>query len=288
MADKAAWKDRSWYKVVKKLIGRKTALFGIVVFLLLVFMALFGNHITPYDPATPSASEMFQPPSATHLFGTDSMGRDMLSRVIDGAKITLMVSVIAVLIAMVIGTLLGLLSGYMGGVIDIIITRLIEAISVFPMILFALIITTILGVGTQNIMIAIGVAYVPAFTRIVRAMTLTVKEREYIDSAKVIGLNRAEILWRYVLPNVYSVIIVQASLAAAGAILSEAALGFMGVGVQPPEASWGSMLKVGYNYLNNAPWMSIVPGFAIVITVLALNLLGDGLRDALDVRVRAD
>ena len=274
--------------VVKKFAKRKTAVAGSVIIGLLVILALFGKWIMPFDPYTADGYSKMLSPSLTHPFGTDNLGRDMLSRVVDGARVTLFISVVSVSISLILGTMLGLLAGYLGGGIDRVIMRIVEAISSFPMILLALVISTILGSGVKNVIIAIGLAYTPAFIRVIRSMTLTVKECEYIQSAVAVGLNHRQILMRYILPNVSSVIIVQASLSAAQAILSEASMGYIGVGVQAPEASWGSMLKAGYNYMGNAPWMSLFPGIAIVITVLSLNFIGDGLRDALDIRLRND
>ena len=269
--------ESNFYKVWRKLIRRRVAAAGLIVCAVILILVVFGDLISPYDPQQINTIEALQPPSAAHWFGTDEMGRDLFSRVIYGARLTMAVSVVAVAISLAAGTAL-----------DLVISKCIEALSAFPMIMFALTITAILGPGLRNVMIAIGVAYVPAFARIVRGMTLTVREREYIESAVSIGLNRVEILLRYVLPNVSSVIIVQASLAAASAILSEASMSFLGVGVQAPQASWGAMLKAGYNYLSMAPWMSVFPGVAIVLAVLALNFVGDGLRDALDVRLKMD
>ena len=280
--------ESNFYKVWRKLIHRRVAAAGLIVCAVILILVVFGDLISPYDPQQINTIEALQPPSAAHWFGTDEMGRDLFSRVIYGARLTMAVSVVAVAISLAAGTALGLISGYAGGAVDLVISKFIEALSAFPMIMFALTITAILGPGLRNVMIAIGVAYVPAFARIVRGMTLTVREREYIESAVSIGLNRVEILLRYVLPNVSSVIIVQASLAAASAILSEASMSFLGVGVQAPQASWGAMLKAGYNYLSMAPWMSVFPGVAIVLAVLALNFVGDGLRDALDVRLKMD
>lgn len=281
-------KASNFYKVWRKLIRRRVAAIGLVVCAILVILVIFGDFLSPYDPQAINTPEALQGPNLSHPFGTDEMGRDVLSRVIYGARLTMLVSVVAVAISLVAGTALGLVSGYVGGWVDLVISKFIEALSAFPMVMFALTISAILGPGMRNVMIAIGVAYVPAFARIVRGMVLTVREREYIENAVSVGLNWFEILIRYVLPNVSSVIIVQASLAAASAILSEATMSFLGVGVQAPEASWGTMLKTGYNYLSMAPWMSVFPGIAIVVVVLALNFVGDGLRDALDVRLKMD
>jgi peptide/nickel transport system permease protein len=208
------FKSSNQYKVWRKLIHRKVAAIGLVICAIILFLVIFGDLISPYNPQKINTVEALQPPGAAHWFGTDEMGRDVFSRVIYGARLTMAVSVVAVAIALVAGTALGLVSGYIGGGVDLIISKFIEALSAFPMIMFALTITAILGPGLKNVMIAIGVAYIPAFARIVRGMTLTVREREYIENAVSIGLNRFEILIRYVLPNVSSVIIVQASLAA--------------------------------------------------------------------------
>lgn len=275
-------------QVAKKFARRKTAMAGLIVIAVLIILIVFGKFIVPFDPYMMDPTCKSAAPSAVHLFGTDNMGRDMLSRVIDGARVTLIISITSVAISLVLGTILGLLSGYLGGAVDRMVMRIVEALSSFPMILLALVISTILGSGIKNVIIAIGLAYTPAFIRVIRSMTLTVKECEYIQSAVAAGLTRTQILVRYILPNVSSVIIVQTSLSAAQAILSEASMGYIGVGVQAPEASWGSMLKAGYNFMETAPWMSIFPGIAIVLTVLALNFIGDGLRDALDVRLRND
>ena len=194
----------------------------------------------------------------------------------------------AVLIAMTLGTTLGLLAGYYKGRIDTVISSITDAVWSFPTIILALAITTALGPGLTNVLIAIGIVFTPAFTRVVRSMVLSVREMEYVQGAKAIGLSDFRIIVRYILPNVFPVIIVQASLNAAQAIISEASLSFMGLGIQPPEASWGYMLKSGYPYLWVAPWLSIYPGLLILLIVLALNFLGDGLRDALDVRLKAE
>lgn len=275
-------------RIIKKFFKRKTAMIGFIIICLELLLIIFGDYIMPFDPYKTDAGAKFLAPSAIHWFGADNLGRDMLSRVVDGSKATLLISISSVAIALVLGVFLGLISGYIGGAVDRLIMRIVEAISAFPLILFALVISAIMGPGTKNVIIAIGLAYTPAFIRVVRSMTLSVKELEYVQSGIAAGLNRIQILLKYILPNVSSVIIVQTSLSAAQAILSEASLGYLGVGVQAPQSSWGSMLKAGYNYLQTAPWMSIFPGIAIVLTVLSLNFIGDGLRDALDVRVRLD
>lgn len=280
---------RKFKITMKRLLSSKLATLGLALFLLMVLLAIFAPIIEPYDPLEVNVVEKLQPPSAKHWFGTDELGRDVLSRTIEGARISIVVGVVAVLIALLCGTILGVLAGYYGGKVDAIISGFIDAVWAFPTIILALAITTALGPGLFNVLLAIGIVFTPNFARIVRSMVLTVRETEYVQGARAIGLNDFEIIMRYVIPNSFSVIIVQTSLNAAQAILSEASLSFLGLGISAPAASWGAMLKTGFNYLSRgAFWLSIVPGCAIMLTVLALNFLGDGLRDALDVRLRME
>lgn len=276
------------YRVYRKLTRNKLAVFGIVILLLLIFSALFYPLIAPYPYDLTDFMASYQPPSTTHLLGTDELGRDLLSRILYGSQITIGVGVGAVFIAMVVGVTLGLVSGYFRGRVDAVITSILDAIWAFPTLILALAITAILGPGLRNVLIAIGIVYTPGFARVVRSMVLSVRETEYVQGAKSIGLSNLKIIWRYVIPNISSVIIVQASLNAAQAIIAEASLSFLGLGVQAPAASWGSLLKTGYQYIHIAPWLSIFPGICIMLTVLALNFLGDGLRDALDVKIKTD
>lgn len=274
--------------VIRKLYNRKTAFIGMIICIIMVLTALFGSLLCPYPPDQTNTKNALEAPGAAHWFGTDELGRDLLSRVLDGARISLLVSIVSVTIALVLGAVLGLLSGYIGGKADAALSVVIEAICAFPMILLGLVIAAIIGPGNLNVMLAIGIANTPAFARIIRGMAMSIRSREYVESAVASGLNHFEIITRYVFPNLSSVLIVQSSLAAAAAILSESTLSFMGLGVQAPAASWGTMLKVGYQYMGTAPWMSIFPGLAILLTVLALNFFGDGLRDALDVKISTD
>ena len=275
-------------KTLRKLLHNKLAAAGIVICLAMMIIAIFAPFFAPHDPNYQTFSDILQKPSAEYPMGTDNLGRCVYSRVIYGTRITIVVGVVAVLIAMTLGTTLGLLAGYYKGRIDTVISSITDAVWSFPTIILALAITTALGPGLTNVLIAIGIVFTPAFTRVVRSMVLSVREMEYVQGARAIGLSDFRIIVRYILPNVFPVIIVQASLNAAQAIISEASLSFMGLGIQPPEASWGYMLKSGYPYLWVAPWLSIYPGLLILLIVLALNFLGDGLRDALDVRLKAE
>lgn len=278
-------KQRRFFHKFRK---SKLAMVGTFICIVVVFVALTGAWISPYEPSATSVRERFSAPSLAHPLGTDELGRDMLSRIIAGTQITVIVGVCAVLIALVLGTIFGLIAGYYGGMLDTIISGFMDAVWSFPAIILALAITTVLGASVRNIFIAIGIVYTPNFCRLVRSRALSIREAEYVQSAKAIGLNDFEIITRYVLPNMVSTLIVQVTLSCAKAIIAESSLSFLGLGVQPPAASWGSMLKSGYPYLDRAPWLSIFPGLAIMLLVLGLNFLGDGLRDALDVRIRTD
>lgn len=272
----------------KKFRKNKLAMFGMAICVLVLFVTIAGPVISPYEASTTSVKERFSPPSAVHWLGTDELGRDTLSRIIAGARITVIVGVCAVMIALVLGTIFGLIAGYYGGIVDTVISGFMDALWSFPAIILALAITAVLGASIRNIFIAIGIVYTPNFCRLVRSRALSIRETEYVQGARAIGLNDFEIITRYMLPNMSSTLIVQVTLSCAKAIIAEASLSFLGLGVQPPAASWGSMLKSGYPYLDRAPWLSIFPGLAIMLLVLGLNYLGDGLRDALDVRIRAD
>jgi peptide/nickel transport system permease protein len=240
--------------------------------------------IAPYDPLAMEMRDRLLPPSAAHLFGTDDFGRDILSRIIYGARISLQVGMIAVGIAGSIGITLGLVAGYFGGFIDGLIMRVMDVIFAFPAILLAITIMALLGPSTANVMIAIGIVYIPIFARIVRGTTLALKALDYVEAARACGSTAWRILWGHILPGTWGEITVQVTLSLAYAILAEAALSFLGLGTQPPEPSWGSMLSFGREWVREAPWFSFFPGLAIFITVLSLNLVGDGWRDALDPR----
>lgn len=274
-------------KFMGLVISNRAALVGLVIIILIVFVAVFGSFIMPYDPNTGELSSSLQTPSAYHLFGTDEQGRDIFSRVIDGAKISLRVGIIAVAIALSIGTIVGSICGYFGGRLDMFLMRIMDVILAFPSLLLAIAFMAALGRGIDKAVIAISIVTIPEYARIVRGCVLSVRESEYVQAAKAIGNGDFVIIFKHVLPNILSPIIVRATLGISGAILDAAALGFLGLGVQPPYAEWGTMLGSGRTYFYNAPYIILFPGLAITITVLAFNLLGDGLRDALDPKLNA-
>jgi peptide/nickel transport system permease protein len=252
---------------------------------LVALAAVAAPWLAPYPP-NDMGVDLLAPPSLGHPFGTDDLGRDILSRVIHGASVSVVVGLIAVGTAAVVGVPLGLLAGYRGGLTDTVLMRVLDGLMAFPAILLAIAIMAVLGPSLQNAMIAIGVIYIPPFARIVRASVLSLREREFVDAARGLGAGALRVALGHVLPNCLSPVIVQASLGMGYAILVEAALSFLGLGVQPPQASWGSMLAEGRGFLDRAPWFATFPGLAIFVTVLGLNFVGDRLREALDPRLR--
>lgn len=269
-------------------LGRSpNAMIGLVLVLILVFVALFAPVIAPYDPLEVRPSAGLEPPGPAHWLGTDALGRDMFSRIIFGARISLQLGLVAVSIAAVIGTLVGLLGGYYRGVLDAIVVAGVDILLAFPNILLALAITYALGINLTNLMIAVGIAAIPTYVRVVRSTVLTIKENAYIDAARISGCSNLRIILHHILPNSFAPIIVLATLGVASAILSGSALSFLGLGTKPPTPEWGVMLAEGRGFMMNAWWVTTFPGLAIMITVLAINLLGDGLRDALDPRLRS-
>ena len=252
--------------------------------MLFVAVAVFAPYLAPYDPARTDFLSVRQPPSAEYPLGSDDVGRDVLSRVIYGARASLMAGVVSVAIALLLGVPLGLISGYYGGLLDEVVMRVVDAALAFPFLILAIALAAALGPSLQNAMIAIGVAYAPIFTRLTRGQVLAVRSRDYVESARAVGAGDSRILAYYILPNSLAPILVQATLAVAEAIIAESALSFLGLGIQPPMPSWGGMLNTAKNFMNQAPWMAIFPGLSIFFTVLAFNLFGDGLRDALDPR----
>lgn len=275
-----------WRDAGRRLIRHKLAMFGASVLLVVVVMGIFGPGITPYDPNGMDFGDRFAIPSMEHWMGTDDFGRDIFSRIIIGARVSLQVGFIAVSVATIIGTGLGLVAGYSTRMTDEIIMRAMDVLYAFPAILLAIAIMAALGKGIGNAMIAIGVVYVPIFARIARAAVLGIRNEEFILAARAMGAGDIRILAIHVLPNVLSPIIVEITLSLAFAILAEAALSFFGLGTQPPDPSWGRMLSEGRDFFRQSGWMGVFPGLAIFFTVMGFNFLGDGLRDALDPKMR--
>lgn len=264
----------------------RLALFGAAVLAVLAVVALLAPWLAPYSPAAQNLPASLQPPGPAHLFGTDEFGRDILSRLIYGTRVSLLVGFFSVAIALAGGGFLGMLAGYYGGWVDNIIMRVMDVMLALPTILLAIVIVTSLGPGLTNVMVAVGISLIPNFARVAKAAVLGVRELEYIEAARASGAGNLRIIFRHILPNSLAPVIIQATLSVAGAILSAAALSFIGLGAQPPTPEWGSMLSSGRAFLRDAPHVTTFPGLAILLTVLALNLFGDGLRDALDPRLQ--
>lgn len=248
--------------------------------------ALFADHIAPYSPYDLDIASMLQGPSAAHWLGTDELGRDVLSRTIHAAKISMQVAVIAVGVGLIGGTVIGIVAAYFGGLIDTLLMRFMELLFSFPAILLAVILMASLGTSILNAMIAIGIIFIPGFSRLARAATHGVLRQQYVDAARTVGMSDARILFREILPNVVAPLLVEAAVAFAYAVLLESALSFLGLGAQPPEPSWGNMLNTGRGFMEQAPWLGIIPGLAMFLCVLGFNLLGDGLRDFFDPHLR--
>lgn len=269
-----------------RLRRRPGAVVGLVVVIAFLVIAVGADLLAPYDPTTTDWSAVRKAPSLAHPFGTDEIGRDVLSRVMYGARASLMAGVISVALALAIGLPVGLTAGYLGGVVDGALMRLTDALIACPFLILAIAFAAFLGPSLANAMIAIGLSATPIFIRLVRAQVQAVKVEEYIEAARAVGNPPWRIALRHILPNVLPAIMVQATLTIAAAIIAEASLSFLGLGQQPPAPSWGSMLNIAKNFLSQAPWMAVWPGVSIFLAVLAFNLLGDGLRDATDPRAR--
>ncbi|MBS7344619.1 MAG: ABC transporter permease [Caryophanon sp.] len=275
------WKE-AWRSYKKS----KVALVGAAIVLFVVFLAIFGPLLAPQGINEQDLSQRLLPPSAEHWFGTDDFGRDIFSRIILGARISIAVGFFSVMLSIIVGTFLGIVAGYYGGWLDTIISRIFDILLAFPSILLAIAIVSILGPSLQNALIAIAIINIPNFGRLVRSKVLSVKQEEYIMAARAIGMKNKRILWKHILPNSMTPVIVQGTLAIATAIIEAAALGFLGLGAQAPTPEWGKMLADARIYLLNAPWTIVFPGVAIMLTVLGFNLMGDGLRDALDPKMK--
>jgi peptide/nickel transport system permease protein len=269
-------------RAVRRVLRDPRALAGLGVVLLLVFTALFAPWLAPRDPIAQDLMVMLEGPGPGHWLGTDELGRDILSRLIHGTRISLYVGVVAVAIQLFAGTFLGLVAGYFGGKLDGLIMRMMDIILAFPSLLLALAIAFALGKNLTNAMLAIGIVGIPGFARLVRGQVLTVRERDFIQAARALGGKDRRIIWKHILPNTAPPLIVQVSLSLAFAVLTEASLSFLGLGAAPPAPSWGSMLSMARGYMDSAPWLALAPGAAIFILVLGFNLLGDGIRDAFD------
>ena len=273
-------------RFIRVFMGRKIVIFGMVVIGLLMLTAIFAPWLAPYNPNDPSLKNTLASPSSAHLLGTDSLGRDTLSRIIYGSRPALVVGLIAVSIAAFIGMTLGLLAGFYGRFISVIIMRSMDALMSTPMILLAVTIAALLGGGLKNVVIALGIALIPSYARLMCGQVLTVKQNDYITASKAGGASNLRIMLAHILPNCFPPLIVLMTMQIGTAILSEASLSFLGIGIKPPVAAWGSMVSEGYQNMLRAPVLSIAPGVAIMLVVFAFNMVGDGLRDALDPKLR--
>ena len=271
-------------RALRRLIRRRGAMAGLLIVVFFVTVALAAPWVAPYDPLQTSWTAVRKAPSTAHLFGTDEIGRDVLSRVIFGARASLLAGLVSVCIALSLGVPIGLLAGYAGRWSDALISRITDAMLATPFLILAIALAAFLGPSLTNAMIAIGISATPIFIRLTRAQVQSVKVEDYVEAARALGNSHLRIALRHILPNVVPPLIVQATLAIAAAVIAEASLSFLGLGQQPPAPSWGSMLNTAKNYVENAPWMAVWPGVSIFLLVLSFNLLGDGLRDALDPR----
>ncbi|MEI3613157.1 ABC transporter permease [Pseudogracilibacillus sp. SO30301A] len=264
------------------IITQKIGFVSILIILVMIAIAIFAPVIAPYDPISQNREAILTGPNAEHIMGTDDLGRDVFSRIVYGARISILVGFGSILLAIVIGTILGLVSGYFGGIIDMVIQRIMDAILAIPALILALFIASLLGPAVQNVIIAIVIISIPQFARIVRGEMLRVREMNFVEASRAIGANPFRILLKHGLPNMLAPIIVVASLGFGAAIIAEASLSFLGIGTPPPNPSWGLMLSNASRYMETAPWLVIFPGLALALLVLALNLLGDALRDFWD------
>lgn len=272
--------------VLARLLANRLALIGGIIVLVLVIVAIIGPWIAPHDPIEMTLAKQFMPPSREHWMGTDDFGRDILSRLIHGSRQSLMVGIVSISIGAVVGMAIGLVSGFFGGKIDMASQRVIDIMLAFPDLLLALAIVAVLGPSLVNVMIAVGIGSVPVYARLIRGQVLSLKEKEYVEAARASGARPLRIILTHILPNSLSPLIVLASLGIASAILTGAALSFIGMGAQPPSPEWGAMLSSGRSYIRHEWWIATFPGLALAITAFGFNLLGDGLRDALDPRTQ--
>ncbi len=278
--------QRQWRRFGRRFLRSRNVMAGSLALLAVIALVVLAPAISPYEPTQQFRRHRLEPPSADFLLGTDNLGRDILTRILYGGQVSLQVGIVSVAIGATLGTLLGLLAGYLGGWADVLIMRFIDMMLAFPGILLALVIIAVLGRNLQNVMIAVGLSSIPVYTRVVRGSTLALKQVDFIVAAQALGGSSARIMARHILPNVLAPIIVVATNGVAGAIIAGAALSFLGLGQQPPDPEWGLMLNEGREFIRVAAWVTTYPGLAIMVTVLSINLLGDGLRDILDPRLK--
>ncbi|CAG9621806.1 ABC transporter permease [Sutcliffiella rhizosphaerae] len=275
-----------WRTFYKRLAKNKAALAGTFIIILVIILGIFAPLLATHDPNTPNVMNKLQGPSAEHYLGTDEMGRDIFSRLLFGTRVSLGIGFVSTLLGAIVGVTLGIVAGYYGRWVDSLIMRICDILLAFPGILLALAIVSVLGASTRNVIIAVAFYAIPSFARIVRGSTLSVKKLEYVDAIRAMGSRDGRIIFRHILPNIMSPIIVQATLYIASAIITASALSFLGMGTRPPTAEWGAMLSQGRAYLAQAPHITLFPGLVILLVVIGFNLMGDGLRDALDPKSR--
>lgn len=283
--EKTIKSESLWSISFRRMRKNRTAIAGIIILFIFAVIAIFAPLIAPYDPFDQNFIRSFRPPSMENFLGTDEFGRDVFSRIIYGARISLQIGFVSVFISLILGVSLGLIAGYYGGWLDMLIMRIMDLMLSFPYILLALVIMSILGPGIFNAMIAIGIVYVPQYARIVRSSVLSVKKKEYVMAAQALGASDFRIIIKHVFLNSMAPIIIQTTLSIGRAIINAAGLSFLGLGAQPPTPEWGAMLSNGQDFLRNAPWIATFPGIAIALLVLGFNLVGDGFRDAFDPRL---
>jgi len=269
-------------RFLKNFIKNPLNMINLIIICALIFVSFFPSVIAPYNPLEMDSRSILEPPSFTHFFGTDQFGRDVFSRSIYGIQNSMIIALSSMIISALLGTLLGILSGYYGGWIDQVISRIIDAFFAFPSLVLALFIVALFGSSTFNLIIAIGIVYIPIFARTLRGATISIKELTFVKASKVVGKNNFKIMWTVVFPNVSSIFIVTFTTNFSTAILTEASLGFLGLGVPPPEPTLGGLVGQGTNFIIAAPWLTLLPGLLIAVIVLSINILGDGLRDVLD------
>jgi len=283
----AAPQVSNWARIYRTFVRNRVAVAGLVfIITVLLPVAVFAPWVAPYDPIAQQVDKQLEAPSHTHPLGRDIYGRDLLSRIIHGARVSLSVGVASVGLGMILGVPLGLVAGFLGGRVDYWLTRVVDILMSFPTLLMGLMILAVLGPGMGKLILSIGISIMPRFARLARGPTISIREQEFVEAARALGLGNLRIMFRHILPNIFGDIAVMGALWVATAIRLEANLSFIGLGVQPPQPSWGEMIRTGVDYLINAPWCSIFPGLAILVTVLAFNMVGDGLRDIIDPKLR--